>query len=172
VLGEGAQKIFGEGIEFMRTFGATEFLAGRRFLNNAWFTASVLPVPISKNWLSNWEWDGENWFLHRKCLRRPWIVLKCPVCYFEQFWCVTRGDPEDNCVRCGFKNKKDASQDLAAWRTWAAEMVATMHQGSDDRTLYDQNLEIYSAVCEGTRDAVSGHQPSTLQEAILTTLTA
>ncbi len=178
VLGEWAEEVLGQEQTFLideggGVWGVSGFLVRRRYLDNARFVASVLPLSFSKDWDNEWRWDERNWFLHRKCLRRSWAVLKCPVCYFEQFWNVTQGAPEASCFRCGFKNGHAGARDFGGWQTWAAELEsASASRGElDRRERYQENLEIYSAVCERARDAISGHQPTTQEEAVQMTLT-
>lgn len=171
VLGEWAEEILGPGKSFIideggGAFAVSGFLIQWRNLDNARFTSSVLPLPLSPDWECKWAWDEKSWFLHRRCLHRPWVVLKCPVCYFEQFWCVTQGSPERACQRCKFSNSNDTT-DLAVWQAWAAEVESRMTGSKCDDALHPDNSKIYSAVCHRARNAVTGEQPASQDQAIL-----
>jgi hypothetical protein len=161
--------IIEEGGGFMPISG---FLTKWRSMDNARFIASALPLARSDdNWESEWWWDENNWFLSRRCLRRPWAVIKCPVCYFEQFWDLIRGDPERSCVRCGFTRNNDVIH-MEIWHKRLNETpsIRPPQENTERSRLLQENQAIYSAVCERHRDAVSGEKCATQEEAILRTL--
>ena len=173
VLGEGAEKILGQDFfidESARFMPISLFLDEWRRMNNAEFSASVLPQSQSRDWQTGWGWDGRNWFLHRKCLRRPWVVLKCPGCYFEEFWNVLQGVPESACPRCNCDGGNKAQPEISEWRAWAAEILATVGDGLNGDALLKRNEQIYTAACWMSRNAVTGEKPATEQDAVLSTL--
>ena len=176
VLGTWAEEILGPAMTFIIEEGgafmpASGFLKRWRSKDNARFLASILPVSDSNDWESMWGWDERNWFLYRKCVRRAWAVLKCPVCLFEQFWDVTRGEPEHSCPRCGFRGNKDGL-DLDEWQAWANAMplIQAPQDQAEVARLFQENYTIYSAVCERYRNAITGEKCETQKDAVLRTL--
>jgi hypothetical protein len=153
VLGPDQQVLIDEGGGSLATSG---FLFQWRESTVASFLGTVLPAAPSASWEARWHWDEASWFLHRKCLRRPWVVLKCPVCWLELFWKVLDGGPITRCLRCNFSNGSEDRPDAihSRYAEWTQKLLRQAG------TLNDQESnEIYAAVCERLPDAVTGIQP-------------
>jgi hypothetical protein len=165
IVGRGAEAVIGSDSEF----GIEEGGPGTGFLKewkigphntNGTFIASVLPAAQSEFWVARWTWDETNWFLRRCCKRRPWAILKCPVCLSEYFWNALDGTPMQACLSCRFANGgSDPSKTLGPYANWAQEMAQQQKQPGADESFDAESLRIQSAVVEKLPDAVTGRGP-------------
>jgi hypothetical protein len=164
IVGPDSESVLGSDAEFRMDEGgpATGFLVEWTVgphATVAGFLSSVLPAAQSEFWDPRWSWDGASWFLHRLCRRRPWAILKCPVCLSEFFWNVPVGSPSTSCYGCGFTHATSGDgEPFSRYREWArqrSERQASQNQGASDPA----DADIYSAVCEKHMDATTGMAP-------------
>ena len=165
IVGPDAEVVIGSDAEF----GIAEGSPAEGFLKE-WklgpyntigaFIGMVLPAVQSEFWVASWTWDETNWFLRRCCRRRPWAILKCPVCLSEYFWNALDGAPVQACISCKFTNGDfDPNKVLAPYAKWVQELRDQQKRPDVDESFDAESIQIQSAVCEKLPDAVTGARP-------------
>ena len=162
ILGPACEAVLGTDEDFYNDEGGpvsgflAEWIAGPHN-TVAGFLSSVIPAVLADGWEERWEWDGQSWFLRRLCSRRPWAVLKCPVCFSELFWSILAGAPLRACPGCGFNNGGvDFDAVLASYAKWAGEFARQEPTLGDWKSFDAESIELYSRACERHIDAVTG----------------
>lgn len=161
IAGQDSEKVLGSDEEFRMEQGPVqgflvEWIMGP-YNTVAGLIGSIVPAAQSDSWQDRWTWDGSSWFLHRLCRLRPWAILKCPICLSEYFWNVPTGSPMPSCLSCRFTQaNSDWGETIKRYAKWAEQYAERAAEQNSDIATDPGDDEVYSAVCAGHLDAISG----------------